>query len=409
MFENLYITSRCGAWLSENYHLVLVDFPSLKLYVLNPELSAICLMLIDSNLNKDELINSCSSQFGISRVKASEIIDSLIKNASSIDFIKVDNNGRFKFEFPTLKNELSIQALENDWTKDFIIEKKYYKFGDQPFSIVTTIPSSFDQRQIKSNINFLFKDFELIDNKKNCQLSNIVLLFEEEGILLSVDQSNGFKKIKSKEAVTEIIIKSFEISYPNNKILCFFHAAGLSIGESGMVLAGVSGAGKSTLSSFLFHKGWSYLGDDTIGIGLEKDTNMPVILPFPTPAKIKRGSHFVLRNLYPEIEELPDIQYGPKVARFLTVDRAKTNLSKPKIKILVFPKYVSGSKLIIKKINPIDALVELEATGMTLQEGISGSDIDVFLHVLSQLPIYRAVYSDLDEVSNWFYTIANNW
>ena len=365
-------------------------------------------MLIDSNLDKDELVKTYANQFGISRVKAIKMIDSIFKHSSSIDFIKIDNKGRLRFELPTLKNDLTIEVFDDNRRNDFLTEKKHYKFGDQPFSVITAVPSSIKQEKIKSNIDLLLKDFEVIDNQGKCQLSNITLLFARGKTFLSADQGNRFKKIKPKNVLPEIVIKSFEISYPNDKILCLIHAAGMSIGGSGMILAGVSGAGKSTLSSFLFHKGWSYLGDDTIGIGLEKDTNMPVILPFPTSAKIKKDSNFVLCDLYPEIEKLPDIQYGSKMARFLTLNRAQTNPPKPVTRLLVFPRYISGSKLIIKKINPIDALVEL-AKGMVFHEGISASDIDLFLHVLSQLPIYSVTYSNLDEATKWFYTIADNW
>jgi hypothetical protein len=72
--------------------------------------------------------------------------------------------------------------------------------------------------------------------------------------------------------------------------LVLLHASAVVAGEGPVLLIGPSGAGKSTLSAALAARGWTYVGDEVIGL----DESAQQVFANPKPWKLDRGSRLAL-------------------------------------------------------------------------------------------------------------------
>ena len=74
-----------------------------------------------------------------------------------------------------------------------------------------------------------------------------------------------------------------------------FHAGGVQLGDSGVLLPAPSGSGKSTLVAALVRAGLGYLSDELVAI----TTRTGRLLPYPKPLTVKVGSFEALGELRP--------------------------------------------------------------------------------------------------------------
>ena len=179
------------------------------------------------------------------------------------------------------------------------------------------------------------------------------------------------------------------------------HAAAVAIGQGTLIMPAVSGSGKTTLTAYLVAQGWSYGGDDIIGLAkMPKPDGALRLLPFPSALGIKDGSWEALIGYFPELRHTPIVNYGAKRVRYLPVPTSRhvpANDAYRQPVGLVFPEYVGRSASSLEEVS------ELEALGLILESGIGASralDLDGFstvVELIHSVPSYRLKYDRLDE------------
>lgn len=206
------------------------------------------------------------------------------------------------------------------------------------------------------------------------------------------------------QAVSQVMAHLFTLAYPHTPILSTMHAASVGQAAQGaLLLSGVSGAGKSTLAAALAAKGWQYHGDDIVGLGGDGQ-----VLALPTAVGLKAGSWDVLRDHFPQLDQLGEIAYGAKTARYLPLpDQAWGVPTSRALKAWVFPCYRAGSATHWDTLSTVDAVQRLITSGMALPEQLDHQGLQTLLALLTDRPKYQLVYANLDEAHTCLSSLLN--
>lgn len=208
-------------------------------------------------------------------------------------------------------------------------------------------------------------------------------------LLRTTDESFGLS------ALASAILRH---SYEDRQIFATLHAAALAFGQQSIVFPGISGSGKSTLAAYLTAHGWTYLGDDVIALG-RVDSLGEVVLPFCTAIGLKPGSWDILTPWYPALPSLPVIPYADRQARFLPMPSQAG--SPCAIKAFVFPEFSDGADLLIRTLDPAEALTTLIQAGATAGLSPDPDHIIQLVTLLQSRPCYKITYSSLTAVRTW--------
>jgi hypothetical protein len=164
------------------------------------------------------------------------------------------------------------------------------------------------------------------------------------------------------------------------------HAAGLTINEKGLLLAGTSGAGKSTLAIALLRAGFGFLGDDMLflascGKGLQ-------VLAFPDEIDVTDETV----HLFPELNSLfrQPLPRGWHKRPIWAETLYKVNLVwECKPSVIIFPRVARSEKSILKPMNRDDALLELLPNVLLTQAHSSQAHLDVLAKLVRECECYR--------------------
>ena len=120
----------------------------------------------------------------------------------------------------------------------------------------------------------------------------------------------------------------------------------------------------------------------------------------PCALNLKEGSWQVRQAQHPELEALSTIHYGGKTARYLPlpIDPFKATEHQT-LAAWFFPSYQAGSASRLAPMTVMESLQALINNGMALVERIDVPGIKTLLKLLSDLPRYSLVYSNLNEAS----------
>lgn len=173
------------------------------------------------------------------------------------------------------------------------------------------------------------------------------------------------------------------------------HAAVLSKNGIGIILPGLPGVGKSTLSAALCLSGWRVLSDEHALIPF----NTHKLVPLCRPISLKNKSINVIRNFTSRVVLGPislDTHKG-------TVAHMKADLASdshdPKLvpaHLIIFPRYSSESKLILKKKPKTEAFMfaGLHSFNYGL---LSQLGFETMRTLMEAVNCYDLTYSELDE------------
>ena len=231
--------------------------------------------------------------------------------------------------------------------------------------------------------------------------STLAVFFLDTGVcLMHDDRIVVFPFLVAASPVFNLT--AIQICYPKARNHTVLHAAAVSLSEGSIILPGEGGAGKSTLTAHLVAMGWSYCGDDIIGLGRTAENSKIEILPFPTSLCLKEGSLSVLGDYYPEIVNVEPLNYGGKTLRFIPVDRSRltpdiNNWRTPRA--VVFPMYSADSISRIERLSQWDALSSLLKAGTGVGAGTDFSNFELLLDLIKSVPCFRLRYSSLDNLS----------
>lgn len=179
--------------------------------------------------------------------------------------------------------------------------------------------------------------------------------------------------------LSRLVLWCFYLAYGRSGLLATLHAAAVGKENGMIVMPGISGAGKSTLTAYLAARGWSYGGDDIIGIAQEADEDgraVTAVLPFPSAISVKAGSVPLLAPFYPGLAGLPEIRYDLKTARFLAMPHSAMVTADRRARTpraMVFPRHVAGAESRLAEISTTEALTELVASGIRTGETLEAT------------------------------------
>ncbi len=174
-----------------------------------------------------------------------------------------------------------------------------------------------------------------------------------------------------------------------------FHAGGVALAEWGVLLCGVSGSGKSTLTARLLQKGFRYLSDEALAVDLSID----VMRGFARSVVLKAGSDFIWRSQQAS-NEAPTLPHGiawitPSYLGSKTIPHASPQL-------LLFPKFVPGSDLVVEPMSAGDAAFTL-LQNLANARNLPEQGFRLTAELAREVPAYHVIYGDETAVSDWIH------
>lgn len=172
------------------------------------------------------------------------------------------------------------------------------------------------------------------------------------------------------------------------------HAACLAKGNEAILLPGEAGCGKTVITLSLIRKGYKYLSDDDVI--LRQNHRRIECLSLPTNPKIKVGSI----KLFPEIKKslLKDEPCFSK--KTIDIQRLYPECfqDKANVKLIIFPRYSSASKIKLKPMPKQEAFSRLAKTDF---RGIYGDrkkthryEFNLLSSLLKQTKAFELFYQD---------------
>jgi hypothetical protein len=164
------------------------------------------------------------------------------------------------------------------------------------------------------------------------------------------------------------------------------HAAGLSVGGRGLLLAGASGSGKSTLAIALLRAGFGFLGDDTLFLASGQDGVRA--LAFPDEIDVTEET----------------VGFFPELARRMHSAKAPGWPKRPvwaeeiyeadfvrecRPSVLVFPRVANKTKSVFRPMDLDEALLELVPNVLLTEGRSSQAHLDVLAELARQTTCYR--------------------
>ena len=207
---------------------------------------------------------------------------------------------------------------------------------------------------------------------------------------------DGRERLRSGDAAIvlgALYVAVIERIRPGIEWFALIHGAALARDGNGIALLGSSGSGKSTLAAALMRAGFDFLSDDIVPLAAPNTA----IVPWPLPLSLKPGSIAALSPWFPELEDAPRYRTKGLEARTLIPPPQAWDLEPVGLKVLIFPRFVSGAAPGLTKLSPFEALERLLSDRVWLGDPIIEQRVTSFLSWLERTPAYAVTYSGLDE------------
>ena len=219
--------------------------------------------------------------------------------------------------------------------------------------------------------------------------------------LLYIDRDNGFKALcHASQGLARISLpqESTRLQIATHFLfrLCWFemlkrhnlyhiHAAGLSIGGQGLLIAGATGAGKSTLTVALLRAGFSLLGDDTLFLSQGEEGTRA--LAFPDEIDVTDQTV----GFFSELSALSDVRKNLLNKTQVAAERVyQTGWVASCIpRVLLFPRVANTSTSVLKPLEPEQALFEMTTNIMLTETRFSQAHLDALAGLIRQCACYR--------------------
>jgi hypothetical protein len=164
------------------------------------------------------------------------------------------------------------------------------------------------------------------------------------------------------------------------------HAALVSKGGQGILIAGQTGAGKSTTALACLAAGFDCLGDDEVGLKPGEDGYVGYSLYNST--RLRSGSE----RLIEPAEDLPATRRDPdtgKMLYFLSEIAPRSIPSRATIRAAVFPRVAERRACNIRSISPREALMRLGATSLFSPLGFGERAFPRLKRLFASVPAYE--------------------
>lgn len=174
------------------------------------------------------------------------------------------------------------------------------------------------------------------------------------------------------------------------------HAAGVTLKNRGIMLAGVSGSGKSTLTAWLVRSGFGYLSDEVIAVSGD---GTPMMRGFARSLVLKAGSAHIWRPLIDETARVRHFGDGsawipPEVLNSTCVS------SSAALDVIIFPRYDPTVLFEVEQLSPAQTAFNL-MQNLVNARNLPRYGLSALAAVAKAAPGYALVYSDVTRVSTW--------
>ena len=200
----------------------------------------------------------------------------------------------------------------------------------------------------------------------------------------------------------EWFLNSMVIKYAHQYVM--LHAAVVARDGYAAILPGWPGSGKSTLCAALLHRGWRLLSDE-FGLLRPGDSRLN---PWPRPVSLKEASIDVVRSFMPAGSIGPVVAETSKgqVAQLRPPTDSVRRAMEPALPAwLVFPKYQDKASTAVTRLTPSRAYMRLADNSPNV-EHLGMPAFETLASVIEMSEAYDLVYSDLDEVRQFFDALA---
>ena len=187
-------------------------------------------------------------------------------------------------------------------------------------------------------------------------------------------------------ALRDTITASLQASPP----AAILHAAGISLGGQGIVMAAISGSGKTTLASGLIAAGGKLISDDLLPLGTDGEALAAV--PFAMSAK--SGSWPIVGDLFPVLHDGAIFGNRNLQIRYFWPGEAQAEKNPVPARLIVLPRWDRQAKAETIALSPNEAAALLIETGTRLVD--SEGALAAFARFGERVPAYAVTYPDLD-------------
>lgn len=389
-------------WRGVDDSLFVVDLNRLEFTVLNASAALLWLSLLDQSRTRSELAAILADAFDTTADAVSADAASVVSEWIDFSWVTTSATGDLAissratdkrpppYRVITRENlDRAVSATRDEWQIDcsLIGETISVRFKCDP-----GLQGSDISRRARSFLDG-------IPQSQMTSKSPILCHVTGSGIYLRLDDT-CVHALDVSDGLSRLVLWAFYLGYGAEDMLGTFHAAAVGRENGAILMPGLSGRGKSTLTAFLSANGWLYGGDDIIGLGRPSAGDpRSLVLPFCSALSVKEASLPLLAPLYPSLEDLPEISYDTKRARFLHIPKDQqmgADQGSRRIHAIVFPHFdKSAPPAKITRLTTRDALLALAGVGYRTGEQMDSSLLGGLLDFLETTPKYQLDFSNL--------------
>lgn len=173
-----------------------------------------------------------------------------------------------------------------------------------------------------------------------------------------------------------------------------FHAAGLVWRGHGLLMPGGIGAGKTTLAAWLATQGFDYLTDELVFVPYQADG----MRAFTRPLNLKHSSRDALRGYFDFERHAAHIWSSPRADLIPpALLNPTTRVSKPPLSLIIFPRYLPGSDLVLRPLSKAQAGLAL-MQGLVNARNLPGHGFSEIARLARAAPAYKMRYASFDQI-----------
>ncbi|MDB5850053.1 MAG: hypothetical protein JWP29_3805 [Rhodoferax sp.] len=197
-----------------------------------------------------------------------------------------------------------------------------------------------------------------------------------------------------------------DLAVRQQKHILHLHAAAVQANGRLVLLPAPSGGGKTSLTARLLLAGCTYFTDEVVLLGRDDGQ----VLPCPVSLCVKAGGLDLLEGLGLPVRQLPEHerQDGMRVRYLPPPPLALPPTGRSaKPALLVFPTYVPGAPLKIRRLTRVDAFERMLAECVGVPRPLTLPEAAVLMEVMEGMDCFEMAGGDLDETSEAVLALVN--
>ena len=217
-------------------------------------------------------------------------------------------------------------------------------------------------------------------------------IFDHDGQIAILWNGESLGTEATASAARAVLLQEIvRVCNPGKEWLSVLHAGACGSDHECVLFAASTHSGKTTLAAALLYSDLHLFCDDSAAI----DATSFALSAMPFALMLRQGSWAPLRSRYPRIDAIPTLSRFGQNVKFLAPEARRWPTSSPRVKGLLFTKYIPGAPAVRTPLPPFEALVRLQESGFWVVH--RKESIQRFLHWIQTLPASVLTYSNLDD------------